>query len=276
MITPSALWTVFVVSSSCLAVSGLIATLEYIVILPAFDKRGALSWDILGTRYAPPKLTKLRHLWDTAMSIRGVRIILLLRIVFTLALLLGLVVRLETFCAYTLGGILLTGMLVTYRCGFGLDGADQMTNILSAGLLVAAVPSAPVWRIAGFGFIAFQTCLSYITAGIAKAISPVWRNGTALYKIMNTGTYGHAWLATVLKRNRSLGYILCWTIIIFETAFPLSLLFPPKPMLVILATGCLFHVGTAVFMGLNAFLWSFLAAYPAIYFCNHFLRTLVT
>jgi hypothetical protein len=276
MMTPSALSTVFIVSSACLAVSVMIATFEYLAILPAFDKRGALSWDILGTGYAPYKFAKLRHLWDIAMSLGGVRIILLLRLAFTLALLVSLVARLETFRAYALGGILLTGILVTYRCAFGLDGSDQMTNILSAGLLVAAVPSGPVWHISGFSFIAFQACLSYATAGIAKAISPVWRNGTALYKIMNTGTYGHAWLANVLKKNPLLGYLLCWTVIIFETSFSLSLLCPHKPLLVILAIGCLFHVGSAVFMGLNAFLWSFMAAYPAIYFCNHLLRTLFT
>ena len=191
----------------------------------------------------------------------------------SLALGISLFVKVELLSVYALGGILLTGMLLTYRSAFGTDGSDQMSNIVSAGLLVVAVPSGPVWCIAGFGFIAFQSCLSYTTAGIAKAISPVWRNGTALYKIMNTGTYGHAWLANVLSQNRVVGYLLCWVTIVFETTFPLSLMLPSKPLLLILAIGFLFHAGIAVFMGLNAFLWSFLASYPAIWVCNQLLRS---
>ena len=37
---------------------------------------------------------------------------------------------------------------------------------------------------------------------------------------------------------------------------------------VFLAGGLLFHVASAVLMGLNTFLWAFGATYPAVFYCS--------
>jgi hypothetical protein len=272
--TPSVFATAFALSSVGLGVSVAISTLEYLGLLPAFDSNGAFSWRILGTRSAPSKFAVIRRLVDALMCRRGVALILVIRLACVLALAAGLIAKTEALSAPALGGILATGMFINYRCPFGMDGADQMANIVSAGLLAAALPSNTT-RLAGFGFIAFQSCLSYGTAGIAKAISPVWRSGTALHKIMNAGMYGNAWLADVLRRNRVVGALLCWFVIVFEGTFPLIIFLPFKLMLAVFTVGCMFHVGIAIFMGLNTFLWSFVATYPAIWVCGQCIRRLM-
>ena len=55
-------------------------------------------------------------------------------------------------------------------------------------------------------------------------------------------------------------------------AFPLVLVAPKKVALGLLGTGVTFHVGNAVFMGLNRFMWAFSGTYPAVAHCSRSLR----
>jgi hypothetical protein len=54
-------------------------------------------------------------------------------------------------------------------------------------------------------------------------------------------------------------------------AYP-SVLLPPEYAWPILVAGALFHVGNAVISGLNTFVWSYLALYPSVIFCNHVVQ----
>jgi hypothetical protein len=61
---------------------------------------------------------------------------------------------------------------------------------------------------------------------------------------------------------------LAWAVIFSECLFPLSLAVPMPVALALLAGGVAFHVTSGVVMGLNTFIWSFLATYPAILWCH--------
>jgi hypothetical protein len=67
-----------------------------------------------------------------------------------------------------------------------------------------------------------------------------------------------------------------WSVIIVECAFPLVVIAPFPLMVVLLSLGMLFHLLCAVIMGLNSFLWAFVATYPALVFANHCVRSAMT
>jgi hypothetical protein len=47
------------------------------------------------------------------------------------------------------------------------------------------------------------------------------------------------------------------------------MLIAPRPLaILLLLSGIAFHVTAAIAMGLNTFLWSFLATYPALVYCS--------
>jgi hypothetical protein len=129
--------------------------------------------------------------------------------------------------------------------------------------------------LAGFYFICLQATLSYVTAGIAKAISPAWRSGKALPAVINTATYGNRGFSTLLAKRTEISGILCWAVILFECAFPIALIAPRWLLISLLIMGLGFHISNAVMMGLNVFVWSFLGTYPAIFLVNAHIRRMI-
>ena len=89
--------------------------------------------------------------------------------------------------------------------------------------------------------------------------------------IAATEIYGDALASRVLAAHASTATALGWSVIALETAFPLALLGTPLTAM-LLAGGLAFHVGGAVFMRLNTFLWAFVATYPAILFSAGVIR----
>lgn len=168
-----------------------------------------------------------------------------------------------------LGALSISSLLFTFRSVVGLDGADQMNGIITITLfLVYAIDEEVIYK-AGLIFIAAQSILSYLVAGIAKLRSVKWWNGQAVFEIMNTRTYGYRSVANKLSQApRFVNIILCRSVILFEIFF-IALLFLPSPGLYIfIGLGILFHLYNAVAMGLNNFFWAFLATYPALLYVH--------
>jgi hypothetical protein len=61
--------------------------------------------------------------------------------------------------------------------------------------------------------------------------------------------------------------VAAWCVILWETTFPIAILAPNRVRWVLLGLGACFHIGVAVGMGLNTFLWAFVATYPAVEYC---------
>jgi len=162
---------------------------------------------------------------------------------------------------------------VAWRRRVGGDGGEQMTNIVliasSVGLTFSLTPS--VQRAAAI-FIAMQSCLAYFAAGMAKLLSRIWRSGDAVRSIVNTHTHGSQGLVALLTKYSRLSRILNWGLIGAELAFPTVLLVPKGICIALLGLGLFFHLSNAVVMGLNNFVWAFLATYPCIYFLRDAIR----
>jgi hypothetical protein len=160
--------------------------------------------------------------------------------------------------------LLTSALLLRWRRKLGGDGAEQMALIalIAAALAVFPYPS-PVRVTLAVLFIAAQACLSYLTSGVAKLISPLWRSGDALPQIVGTYAHGSPAFARLIQRHPLLGFIGSWGIIIYECSFPILIWGPDWLLYVVLALGVFFHFSCAIFMGLNSFLWSF----PSTYIC---------
>lgn len=153
------------------------------------------------------------------------------------------------------------------------DGAEQMAVLTLFAACVTLVPGPnAVTATLAVWFIAAQAVLSYATAGIAKALSETWRAGEAVLLVMGSESHGHPGLARVLAANPGLGRALTRSVVLFECAFPLILIAPPQLALLLLLAGVTFHVGCAITMGLNAFLFAF----PGTYLCVAYVAQTVS
>ena len=112
-------------------------------------------------------------------------------------------------------------------------------------------------------FIAIQSCSSYFISGIVKLRKRNWRSGKALQAFLQTTIYlDTPWFKLILSSS-TLAILLSWLIIVFEVAFPFSLI-GTSATYVLLAVGFLFHMTNAYVFGLNRFFFAWVASYPAI------------
>lgn len=169
--------------------------------------------------------------------------------------------------------ILVIHLLSRLREQFGINGSDQMQVIIFTCLAIFYLSPDPLVKQCCMLFICFQTFLAYFTGGAAKLLSAVWRGGTAVASILNTKSYGMAAFSHVLLEHAFLARLLCWSTIIFECMFPLLALTDLRVCLFLLFAGCLFHIATALCMGLNDFVWTFIATYPAVLYTTSALQT---
>ncbi|MCF6522824.1 alpha/beta fold hydrolase [Streptomyces sp. JJ36] len=159
------------------------------------------------------------------------------------------------------------------RMVYGFDGSDHFAflNYACASLekLYAHDPRA---REEIAAFLALQSCFSYLVAGVSKLMSPAWRDGSAIPGIFRTSTYGDAGFHDAVRDRPWLARTVAWGTIAGELAFPLALVAPAPVARGLMAAGAGFHLGNARFMGLNRFLWSYCATYPAVEHAGRTLR----
>ncbi len=248
-----------------------IASAEYLAAREILADHGLLSW----------RVGKFSHRWASSgrhgivaapFDYQTFCAVLVARLLAGIAMcviaIVGYPTPLPSLIAFT------ATFMIGVRNGlFGTDGAHQMNLVLLAAVTVAVAAGqhGPTALVA-LGFVALQCSLCYLVAGTSKLVSPIWRSGAALQGIMSTQIYGHDALFKLLTKSRALARGGCWTTIAVEMAFtPLCLISTPTALLAICAMGGL-HVTIALTMGLNGFLLSFLAAYPAVWLVFGLIR----
>jgi hypothetical protein len=252
-----------------------ISSLEYLAIRREFRADGLYSWPIVRTallrRTPPPSIDRLL---GAIYGARGVTLLLGTRLTAAVGLLLAT----PASAGFSVAAAILVVSHLTFsaRQVFGDDGSDQMNSILAVTVfLCAGFWSTRVIVNAGLWFLALQACLSYFSAGAAKLVSETWRSGAAVRQIFDTGSYGTEAVARFLSHWPAIGILASWGVITFEILFPLTLIAPAPVTWAFLVCGTLFHVANAGVMGLNSFLWSFVATYPALLFVSTQLREFV-
>jgi hypothetical protein len=238
----------------------LIQTIELLNLRPQYSDDGIWSWDILKLDFPTYSQEFLRFFLEPSSFLRIV--------VARLILIFGLVAihffamnRDTSFsylihfleCAVVLTLFLLTILISLRFRGVFNGGSDYMTMIVISTLTFSKIFSS--FEKLALIYLATQTMLSYFVPGFIKLISQDWKSGKALntfFKISN-------------PRFAIFG---SWLVIIFECLSPLMLINTYVAM-AILTMAFIFHLANFYFMGLNRFLWAWLAAYPAIVYTAH-------
>lgn len=224
-----------------------------------------MSWEIARLRQPWLARGRVAGLLDCALSYPNIIWLLILRVSVAALMILGPGGLITRPWIILIAAVLC--WLFVMRTSYGQDGADQMAYILYTGLAISSLAGTVFVRVAFLWFIALQSCLAYCVAGIAKASAKGWRDGDYLTAVSYTHIYGHPRLAGYLISRPDLAKTLARTLILWESTFPLVLVMPEPVAGAMLATGILFHLTNGYLMGLNTFIWSFVATYPAICYC---------
>lgn len=248
-----------------------VGTTEELLMRSMFADIGLLSWPVLRVTRQRVRVRLLRMGADRVFGAPGFSVFLLVKLTTALCLATlvvsgvgtGLVVAVLTFA------LLAQVLLMKARTAYGLDGSDHMYVVILLGLAVArAMPPDSFASRVGIYYIGAQAVLSYAIAGIAKLFGTSWRNGSAIGGIMSTVIYGNLTAAEVLRGRSWLGHVVCWSVMAFEIIFAAVLVVRPPLMWCILGVGLIFHLSTALLMGLNSFLLAFVSTYPAIVYAH--------
>lgn len=257
-------YIVVIATLACLGAS--VSTLEWLHCRDQLKDDGLFSWTVIGSRNATLSSGLLGRCCDRLLSFRPFVVVLIVRFVTLLALPISLEAHRGSIAALTI--VILSSLLLHLRSPWGMDGSDQMLTQVFGALFLSELAGSPLAYKACLWYIAGQSCLSYLTAGVAKAWSPHWHGTNAVFAIFNTRTYGYEPAARFLLRRPRVTKVLTWGAVVMECAFSLALIVGFPGSLIFVAWGFSFHVMNAVVMGLNSFFWAFVSTYPAVIYCS--------
>ena len=257
-----------VVSATCfiLTVAVIICAFEDLSLNKRLFRNNLFDW-----RYClafQPKLRPApgRRLPHAAFGVTAFRMSAVLRIagVGTGA---AFILSANPYVVVPLALVLIGYFYLFYRLPYALDGADQMTLFVLIGLMIMLLDrGAGDFVRLGATAVTLHTAVSYITSGVAKLGSPIWRSGAGLSGIMNSGEFGNRPLAGLISRCRGLHLLLSWAVMLTHVAVGVAILAGGPIVYAALAAAMAFHIAVALTMRLNNFVWAFGAAYPSILF----------
>jgi hypothetical protein len=162
---------------------------------------------------------------------------------------------------WPLVGLAMLSLLILQRFQGPYNGGSDRMGLLALWCLALSrlTPMSEVF----FGYLGVQLVLSYFVSGLVKVVNPDWRTGRALHDVFQFSAYPVSEdLRRWADRPRVL-LVMSWAVMMFELAFPLAML-SRGALLAGLAIAAAFHLANACLFGLNRFLWTWLAVYPAI------------
>ncbi len=229
-----------------------LAALELLAARHAWRADGVFAWATMRGRLATSP-APVRALLDATLDDRGFTALLAGLVGGGLAL--AWVPHPALACAVA---VLQLGVSVRFGGSFN-GGSDAMLLVVVIGVALARAVSAPL----GLGYVAAQLVLSYGIAGIVKLRVRGWRDGTALAQLLTAPPYRVAPCVLRLIGRRHVALAASWLVITLECGFPAALVAPELAIALLVGAGA-FHVGNALVLGLNRFVWAWLAAYPAL------------
>jgi hypothetical protein len=262
---------VFQITAQIASAGAALDAAEILATTSAYRTEGVYSWALLRTSNRWSTVGPIARTTDFVFGVPMFASLMAAQLVIALLVITRLAFP---FLTAAVAALFVFRIAIHVRHQIGLDGSDQMHGVVLGALFLGLLSPTAFAQDAAIWFIAFQALLAYLASGIAKLISPAWRSGAAILGIVRTHSYGKASAVRILSGNPRLSAVVCWGTIVFECAFPLIALASPRSCLVILAVGLLFHVGIAATMGLNNFVWSFLATYPSIFWASQHVAVL--
>lgn len=252
----------------------LISSSETIAIREHYQSDGLFSWEIKRVRSSRMGRGPLLYVADTLLHYPNVLVLVGIRIIAVL--LIGIFLVNRQYLIVPVAVIAVTSALLGVRGKEGRNGADQMSALIFTSLFLSLLSDrALVWK-AELWFLALQLNLAYLTSGILKLRKRGWWDGSYLLLAMRTRLYGNEFVWRTFRRQPRLLKVTSIAVLLFECGFFVTLLLPLQYSWPILLAGILFHAGNAAVMGLNTFVWSYLALYPAAVYCGNSVWEMVT
>jgi|GEM_PF-2611224 len=251
------LTTCYLISSSILLLSSIIHSLEFIFVKKALNR-------LIYFKEAESSESQIVNLYSSLSKNQFHIAIIVLSLIELFLLVnqpLSLLYKTLFLCITILH-------LYSYaKRKIGRDGADQLRLLAFLSFSLCFFSSNDLIKILPLYFIGFQLLILYGTSGLAKLFSSHWRKGNVLGDILMTNSYGSKSFAKYLKSNPTIEKAFTYSAIFSMLFVPISF-FIPIPELFYISLLCmfLFHISTAVLMGLNDFLFTIPMAYPAIYY----------
>src|SRR5688572_21207090 len=119
----------------------------------------------------------------------------------------------------------------------------------------------PVGAIAPLRLIRFQVALIYLNSGLWKLLSPAWRDGSALYYVLNSNVF-HRFPQGLPESLNALATIGTYGTMLWEIAFPFLLMSRPTRRLA-LGAGVVIHLGIIATIEIGLFSFVMLVSYIA-------------
>jgi hypothetical protein len=241
-----------------IALAVFLQTIEFLQIRRTFDRDGIWTWSVLRDDFSHlPSV--FRFLLKIVFNDRRFFAVLILQLLCSVMLFL-------TSSAAASFLLLLTALLIAIRWrGTFNGGSDSMTILILAAISVAHSTDQEKIAKGALLYLAIQASLSYFIAGLVKLRKPAWRSGKALFHFLRDTNYE---VPDSLRRWNSPAFVLfcSWGILAFECFFPLAL-FSDKAAFSFAVAGGAFHLLNAYILGLNRFLFAWIASYPALIYC---------
>jgi hypothetical protein len=241
-----------------IAIALVLQTIELISLHKLFSASGVWAWQTIKqdfNMYSRP----LKKCLELTLGNRGFKLILCLQLICSVLLL----VQSHSILLLV---VLITTTLISVRFrGTFNGGSDSMTLVVVSAAFVAslwpAATSSALW------YIGIQTGLSYFVAGNVKLKEPRWRNGETLRALLTFANYSlpqrvKVWIRSARKSQLQAA---SWLAISFECFFPIVFI-SQTFCLAYLMAGLVFHLSNVYILGLNRFLFAWLATYPAIFY----------
>jgi len=203
---------------------------------------------------------------DFLFQYPGALALLILKIISAIILFVFVILNYNTFIPLLLIAILT--LLFILRSPQSNDGSDQMASILVLTCALAEGIPAIYGKEIAIAFVVGESSLSYATSGFLKLTKIGWQNGNYVIEILKTSSFGNKRLLHYVQKRKWIAKCLGCFVAYGDTILAFSFLFPPRFCLALLGFGIMLHIGIGIVMGLNNFLWSFCACYPAIYFVS--------
>lgn len=241
--------------------------------MPLLTQASALTWTqgllAAGLLIQTAELWRTRHLYGANGALAGPSVApgLLLRLALTFAL--GALALLPpSWPAFAVHALLLanSAWLTIRSRGPVCGGSDSMWFQVQLGLTLANLPSLGLLGgKLGLAYIAAQSVLSYVLAGISKVRNLRWWNGQTLQALFaSDGPYVLLVCLRPLAQRRALCQGLGLAVIVLQVSVAAVLFLPADLRWPVVAGVAAFHLFNAVALGLNRFVWAWFATYPAL------------
>ncbi|MFN7903800.1 MAG: HTTM domain-containing protein [Pseudobdellovibrionaceae bacterium] len=239
----------------------IIQSAEYFALRRQCVSDAVWSWEILQSDYS----RYFRKMVSLFLNFPNILFVIFIQFCFAMSLLFVFEPKFWMVCILFITSLLLS---MRWRGTFN-GGGDKMTMVSLIGLLIAYSDLQNQFHAQlALWFIVFQSASSYFFAGLAKLKQNVWLKGHGLQSFLIAPLYPiplglKAWS----EENPAILKFANYFILIFECLFPLALFFPMSTK-IFLGLAILFHLANFAVFGLNRFVFSWIATYPALFYIS--------